>query len=258
MQNFLQELIIGNLFAFLLIFMRFGLAMMIMPGIGDSFVSVQVRLLFALAISFVLTPVLSPLLPAIPGNSGIFIMLLLSEAFIGLFIGTIMRIMVSALDTAGTIVSLQAGFSNATLFNPSTGSQSTIMSAVYSSLGVTILLVADIHHQMISAIVDSYQLFPATGIFPDTGSISEVIGKTVAISFKIGVQLAIPFLIVGTLMYIGLGLLGRLMPQLQVFFLAMPLQILLSLVVLFLVVSSGILYWQNEFESVMTQSFALR
>ncbi|MCK5554833.1 MAG: flagellar biosynthetic protein FliR [Alphaproteobacteria bacterium] len=258
MQNFLQELIIGNLFAFLLIFMRFGLAMMIMPAIGDSFVSVQVRLLFALAISFVLTPVLSPLLPAIPGNSGIFIILLLSEAFIGLFIGTIMRIMVSALDTAGTIVSLQAGFSNATLFNPSTGSQSTIMSAVYSSLGVTILLVADIHHQMISAIVDSYQLFPATGIFPDTGSISEVIGKTVAISFKIGVQLAIPFLIVGTLMYIGLGLLGRLMPQLQVFFLAMPLQILLSLVVLFLVVSSGILYWQNEFESVMTQSLALR
>ncbi|MFH1157643.1 MAG: flagellar biosynthetic protein FliR [Pseudomonadota bacterium] len=256
MQNFLQELIIGNLFAFLLIFMRFGLAMMIMPGIGDSFVSAQVRLLFALAMSFVLTPVLSPLLPSIPGNGGVLLVLLVSEAFTGLFIGTVMRILVSALDTAGTIVSVQAGFSNATLFNPATGSQSAIMSAVYSSLGVTILLVADIHHQMLSAVVDSYRLFPAAGVFPDAGSVSEVIGRTASVSFKIGVQLALPFMIVGTLMQIGLGLLGRLMPQLQVFFLAMPLQIFLSLLTLFLVISAGILYWQSGFESVMSQSLA--
>ena len=258
MQNFLQELIIGNLFAFLLIFTRFGIALMIMPGIGDSFVSPKIRLLFALAISFILTPVLSSHLPAIPGNSGVLLMLLISEAFIGLFIGSVMRILISALDTTGTIVSVQAGFSNATLFNPATGAQSAMMSAVYSSLGVTILFVADIHHYMLSTVVDSYRIFPASGAFPDIGSVSEVISKTVSAAFKIGVQLAIPFLIIGTLMYIGLGLLGRLMPQLQVFFLAMPLQILLSLVILFLVISSGILYWLNSFEFIVTQSLILR
>lgn len=254
MQNFLQELVVGNIFAFLLIFMRFGTALMIMPGIGDSFVSAQMRLLFALAMSFVLTPVLSLHLPAIPANTGALITLLVSEAFIGLFIGTVMRILVSALDTAGSIVSVQAGLSNATLFNPSTEAQGSIMSAVYSSLGVTIMLATDFHHQMLAAVVDSYQLYPASGHFPDMGSLLETISKTVTAAFKIGAQISVPFLVVGTLVQIGFGLLGRLMPQLQVFFLAMPVQIFLSLLMLALALSAGVMYWLDSYETILTQS----
>ena len=254
MQNFLQDLIVGNVFAFLLIFMRFGLALMIMPGIGDSFVSPQVRLLFALSMSFVLTPVLALHLPAMPANTGVLLGMLVSEAFVGLFIGTVMRILVSALDTAGTIVSIQAGYSNASLFNPTTETQGAIISAVYSSLGVTLMLVTDMHHQMLASVVDSYNLFPATGAFPDMGSISEVISKTVTVAFKIGVEIAVPFLVVGTLVQIGFGLLGRLMPQVQVFFLAMPVQIFLSLVMLALTLSSSVLFWMNNYETLLTQS----
>src|SRR6218665_2421514 len=101
MESLLQQIVVGNLFAFLLIFMRFGMALMIMPGIGDSFVTGQVRLLFAISFCFVLTPVLSTALPPMPASAPAFILLLLSEAFIGLFIGTVMRILISALDTAG-------------------------------------------------------------------------------------------------------------------------------------------------------------
>jgi flagellar biosynthetic protein FliR len=254
MQNFLQEMLVGNLFAFLLIFMRFGTALMIMPGIGDTFVSPMMRLLFALAMSFVLTPVLSSHLPAIPANTGTFLALLASEAFIGIFIGTVMRILVSALDTAGTIVSVQAGLSNATLFNPATEAQGSIISAVYSSLGVTILLVANFHHQMLASVVDSYQLYPATGAFPAMGDLLETISKTVTVAFKIGVQMAIPFLVVGTLVQIGFGVLGRLMPQLQIFFVAMPLQIFLSLLILALTLSSSVIYWLNGYETILSQS----
>ncbi len=256
MQSFLQELVVGNIYAFLLIFMRFGLAMMIMPGIGDGFVTPTVRLLFALAVSFVLTPVLSPNLPVIPPHTGALIVLLTSEAFIGLFIGTVMRIMVSALDTAGSIASVQSGLSNATLLNPMTEAQGTVMSAIYSSLGVTLLLMSDLHHQMLASIVDSYRLFPASAAFPDMGAIAEVVGKTVTVAFKIGVQLAIPFLVVGTLLQVGFGMLGRLIPQIQIFFLAMPLQIFLSLITLLLVLSAGVMFWLNGYESILLQSFS--
>lgn len=254
MQNFLQELIVGNIFAFLLIFMRFGTALMIMPGIGDSFVSPTMRLLFALAMSFVLTPVLAAHLPSLPGNTGALLALLVVEAFIGLFIGTVMRILLSALDTAGTIVSIQAGFSNAMIFNPGMEAQGTIMSAVYSSLGVTIMLTADFHHQMLAAVVDSYRLYPADGLFPDMGTLSEIIGKTVTTAFKIGVQIAVPFLIVGTLVQVGFGLLGRLMPQLQVFFVAMPVQIFLCLLILAMTLSASTLYWLDGYTTVLAQS----
>ena len=254
MHNFLQELVVSNIFAFILIFVRFGVALMIMPGIGDSFVSPNIRLLFALAISFVLTPVLSTHLPPIPPGSAPLLMLIVSEAFIGIFIGTVMRILISSLDTAGTLVSMQSSLSNSTLFNPTTEAQVPILSAVYSSLGVTLIFVTGMDHQMLAAVVDSYKLFPATAGFPDMGSISETIVKTLVLAFKVGVQLAVPFLVVGTLIQVGFGLLGRLMPQVQVFFLAMPVQIFLSLLIMMMVISASIMYWMNGFDTILSQS----
>ncbi len=254
MQSFLHELIVGNIFAFLLIFMRFGTALMIMPGIGDSFVPPQVRLLFALGVSFILTPVLSVHLPAIPTGTGVFMALLLSEAFIGVFMGTTMRILVTALDTAGTIVSIQAGFSNAVLFNPSTESQAPIMSAVFSSLGVTVMMVTDLHHEMLAGVINSYALYPANGIPLDTASVSKSIGQVITLAFKAGIQISIPFLIVGTLIQVGFGILGRLMPQVQVFFLAMPIQIFLSFLMLVLTLSVGVMYWLDGYQIMLSQS----
>jgi flagellar biosynthesis protein FliR len=255
MQSLLQDLIVGHVFAFLLIFMRLGMALMIMPGVGDAFVSPQVRLSFALAMSFVLTPFLASVLPAMPVQSAAIVMLLLSEGFIGLFMGTIMRIMMGALDIAGMVMSIQAGFSNALVFNPMTATQGSLLGALYSLLGVTLLFITNMHHYMLASVVDSYQVFPATGSFIDIESATEVIKRTVTLSFRIGVGLAIPFLIVGTLVQVGFGLLGRLMPQVQIFFLALPVQILLSLVILTMVLSAGILYWLNGFESALSGAF---
>jgi len=255
MQNILQELIINNIFAFLLVFMRFGTAMMIMPGIGDSFVPPRIRLLFALAVSFVVTPILASNMPNIPSNTLALFMLLISEFFIGVFIGLVMRIIVSALDTAGTIASVQSGLSNAMVFNPATNAQGSILGAVYSSLGVTLILVTDMHHFLISSVFESYQLFPANGSIPDIGSLSEVITNVVNVSFIIGVQIALPFLIVGTILQIGLGLLGRLMPQMQIYFVALPIQILLTLIIIVITLSSGVLYWLHSYEGIIFQSF---
>ncbi len=258
MQNLLQDIILGNVFAFLVIFMRFGTAVMLMPGIGDSFVPQPIRLLFILGFCFVLTPFLAPHLPAMPTNTMALFSLLTTEAFIGIFIGTVMRIMISALDTAGLLVSMQASFSNAMIFNPITATQGSVIGAVYASLGVTLLLVTDMHHYMLAGIVNSYQLFPATGSFANTADFSQAIVQTVSSSFKVGVQIAMPFIIVGTMLQIGLGFLGRLMPQVQIFFLAQPIQIILSMSILAVVLSSGILYWMNGFENVVTQSLAPR
>jgi flagellar biosynthetic protein FliR len=251
MQSLLQDLIVGHVFAFLLIFMRLGTALMIMPGIGDTFVSPQLRLSFALAMSFVLTPFLAHNLPAPPAQAYVMVELLLTEAFIGLFIGTVMRIMIGALDTAGAVISIQAGYSNALVFNPMTATQGSLIGALYSVLGVTLLFVTNLHHYMLASVVDSYALFPANGHMLDVESTLQIIQRTVSVAFKIGVELATPFLIVGTLVQVGFGLLGRLMPQVQIFFLALPVQILISLVMLTMVLSAGILYWLNAFQNAL-------
>jgi len=254
MQHLLQDMVVANLFAFLLVFMRLGMAMMVMPGIGDSFVNMQTRLMFALAMSFVLTPFMAMFLPTMPGTGIGLAFLLMSEAFIGLFIGTSMRILLTALDMAGAIVSIQAGFSNAMIFNPVLATPGTITGGLYSLLGVTLLFVTDLDHNMLASVVESYKTFPADGRMPDMGSFSAAIAKVVTMTFRIGIQMSAPFLVVGTLIQLGFGLLGRLMPQLQVFFLAMPLQIFLSLIILAMTLSVCMLYWLDAFQGLLSQS----
>ncbi|HYD18098.1 MAG TPA: flagellar biosynthetic protein FliR [Patescibacteria group bacterium] len=251
MQSLLNELVTGHVAAFLLIFMRTGLALMIMPGIGDSFVSPQIRLHFALGFAFILTPFLAPNLPPLPSAAPDMIALLVSEAFIGLFIGTVMRIMITALDTAGGVISIQSSFSNALVFNPMTATQGSVIGALYSITGVTLLFVTNLHHYMLASVIDSYTMFPALAQAPDMQPIIEVVIATVSTAFKIGVQLAMPFLIVGTLVQFAFGLVGRLLPQIQIFFLAMPVQILLSLVMLTMVISAGMLFWLQGFEDLV-------
>jgi flagellar biosynthetic protein FliR len=256
MQSLLQDIVVGHFFAFLLIFMRLGMALMIMPGIGDTFVTPQVRLGFALAMSFVLTPFLMPHLPALPGKTIVMLELLASEAFVGAFLGLVMRIMISALDTGGMVISIQAGLSNAQVFNPMTAVQGSQVGALYSLLGLTLLFASDMHQYMLAAAVNSYEVFPATQHLLDPASAAEIIKRTVSNAFRIGVELATPFLVVGTLVQIGFGILGRLMPQVQIFFMALPLQILLSLVMIAMVLSGGLLYWLAGFQAALAGAVA--
>jgi flagellar biosynthetic protein FliR len=93
-------------------------------------------------------------------------------------------------------------------------------------------------------------MFPV-GTFPEAGNMAEMMASAVGASFMIGVQIAVPFIIVGMLIYIGMGILSRLMPQVQVFILAVPVQILLSLLTLSIVLSAGMLFWVGRLEEGM-------
>lgn len=246
----LEEFLVANTLAFTLSFVRMGTAVMIMPGIGDSFVSQKVRLHVALAMSFVLYPLILPHLPdPIPGTF-MLLSLIVMEFIIGLFFGTIARIFMMALDTAGMVISTSSALGNAQIFNPSMATQGSLVGAFMSVTGVVILFASNLHHLLIGGIVESYELFPVGGI-PDTGSMAEFMARTVSASFAIGVKIGTPFIVMTLLIYVGMGVLSRLMPQIQVFLLALPLQILLALITLMLVLMAGFSYWAIQFEQGM-------
>lgn len=246
----LQEFITTGVFAFILTFVRIGSAVTIMPGVGDSLTPQNVRLYIALGLSLVLSPLVAPHLPSPVPTTMMLFALIAMEFIIGIFIGTIARIFMAALDTAGMVISLASGLGNAQLFNPGFQSQGSLIGAFMSITGVTLLFVTDMHHLLFYGLVGSYDLFPV-GAIPDTGSMAALMSKAVAASFMIGVQIAAPFLVVSLLLYIGMGVLTRLMPQIQVFLLALPLQIILALITLSLIVSAGFLFWLSKFEESM-------
>lgn len=250
METTLNEFMTAGVFAFMLAFTRIGAAVTIMPGVGDSFTPAQIRLYIALGLSVCLAPIIMPYLPSPLPATPALLALVAMEFVIGLFIGTVARIFMTALDTAGMLISMQSGLGNAQLFNPASSAQGSLIGAFLSVTGVVVLFAANLHHLLFYGLVGSYELFPV-GAVPESGSMAEMIAGAVAGSFRVGVQLAAPFIVLGMLIYICMGVLSRLMPQVQVFMLAMPLQILVSLVTLALAISSIYLFWTAQFEAGM-------
>ncbi len=251
----LQDFLTTGVFAFILTFVRIGTAITIMPGFGDTFTPANVRLYIALGLALVLAPFIAPSLPHPVPAAGPLTVLIGMEFIVGVFFGSIARIFMAALDTAGMVISIQSGLGSAQLFNPAFASQGSLIGSFMTIAGVLILFCSNAYQMLFYGLVGSYQLFPV-GSVPDPGGMLDMVSRAVAGSFLVAVEIAAPFIIVTMLVYIGMGVLNRLMPQIQVFMLAMPLQILLSLLTLALCVSACMLYWLSKFQDGMTFFFS--
>jgi len=253
MESLLQHLVAGQVYAFMLVFVRVGTAMMVMPGIGDSFVPEKVRLLFALAFSAILTPILAPLLPEFNVAGVQFFGLLIGEFIIGAFIGVISRIFMAALDTAGMLISTQMSLANSQIFNPTFATQGSIMGSFMSITGALLLFVTGLHHVLLAALVDSYQTFPPGQMSASfSGDMASAVSNAISKSFLIGFQMSMPFIVSTTMIYVAMGILARLMPQLQVFMLSIPLQITLGLITFMLAGGAAMLFWLGHYQSALT------
>ena len=155
----LERLLALEAFSYLLVFSRLGAAVMLIPGVGEAFVPVRVRLLVALTVTAVMYPVVSPLLPETPNAVTAVVLLILGEVTVGIFLGSVARILATALTTTGTIVAFLSGFANATLFNPMIQDQGALTSVFYSLLGSLLIFITNLHHLVFIALMESYSMF---------------------------------------------------------------------------------------------------
>ena len=211
--------------AFILIFARIGVMVMLLPAIGESAMPARMRLTLALLLSAILLP-LHRTEYAVDTSA------------YGPMLGITVRLTLSALQVAGTVVAQQLGLGFVTAVDPTQGGQQNVIVGNFLAvLAVTMIFATDMHHMVIAALNDSYRLF-RPGDVPIPGDIADLVTRTVASAFRIGIQLSAPFLVFGLLFNLGLGILSRLMPQMQVFFVALPVSILVGLMLLVLVVSA--------------------
>jgi len=247
----LLELLNLNLFSFFLVFSRVGAAIAFLPGFSSSYVSVQMRLTIALAITFLITPVLAADLPVLPNHLITLVLLIIGEMIIGSYLGLIARVLLGSLQTAGTLIAYSSSMANALVNDPISDQQSSTISGFLLTTGLVLLFVTDMHHLMLRAVVDSYTLFvPGEGL--PIEDFSNYLARQVAMSFALGLQMAAPAMIVGLTYYLGLGILGRLMPTLQVFFFGLPFQLTAQLWVLAVTVSGILLTFSKHFQDAFT------
>lgn len=247
----LDSLLSGNIFALMTIFARIGSAIFLMPGLGDPQVLRRTRLLIALALSLLLMPLIAEDLPPRPTEPLRLFLLLLGEVVIGIFAGLVMRFLLTALDIAGYMISHYASLNAAQVFNPSLESQGSLVGAFLTTLGLVLIFTSGLHHLMIQAIVNSYDLMPP-GEMLMVQDMANALARTLSTSFRLGVQMSAPMIVVGSMFFLGMGILARLMPQMPVFFVMIPMKFVISALVLGLTLGSLSLYFLDQFEARIT------
>jgi len=211
-----------------LVFARLGAILMLLPGLGETYVPPRIRLSLALLITLVVWPIAAPALPALPESVGGMAGWVIREVATGLMIGAILRAFMTALATAGEVVSLQTTLSFAQSTNPMQAQPGSTLSAFLTLLGVTLLFATDTHHLFLAGLAGSYELIaPVRPLI--TADFVELAVRTLADSFMLGIQLAAPVIVFAIIFNLASGLVGRVMPSFQVFFATAPLSILLGL-----------------------------
>lgn len=218
-------------FQFMLIFARLGTALVVFPALSDPSITPQIRLLIGLTISLILYPLLASQLPPLPSGTGAMLTLLAQEMIIGLMMGLGARMIMAAMSVAGELIAFMSGFQAASLFDPTSGANTAAPTVLLTLAASVLVLTLNLHHQLILGVMHSYTAFPP-GTTLATGDMSMAVVDILGKVFLVGVQIAAPVMVVGFLVYLMFGIFNRLIPQLQVFFLSIPLAIGLSLVVL--------------------------
>lgn len=235
---------------FLLIFVRVATFFLIVPIFSyrnvPSLIRTGLAVFIAFAVYFAQTPEPVPI-------DGLFLLLVVKEALVGLMIALIAMIMMGAIQTAGGIIDFQMGFAMANVVDPLTGAQSPATGQYLYIFAMLFLLATDGHHLLIDAIYNSYQFIPLTEIvihFADDGVIA-FIARNFAIMFLIAVQLAIPIVASILMLDIALGILARTVPQLNIFNVGFPVKILSGFILLFLVIGVMVFSMEKLFDILL-------
>jgi flagellar biosynthetic protein FliR len=238
---------------YVLIFARVGSILMLLPALGEMTIPARMRLSFGLVFSLVLYPLVQPSLPALPADVLQVLVYLFHELAVGLIFGSIVRLVTMAAAVAGSVIAFQTGLSGAQGADPvNGGAQGALIGAFLSMLGVTLIFATDLHHVELMAIRDSYMIFsPKEPLM--FGDAAQMAIQSAASAFVIGVQMSAPFIVLGLVFYLGMGLLGRMMPQLQVFFVVMPATIWVGLILVALLLTMMMGWYLTHFENELAQ-----
>src|SRR3569832_1956575 len=210
--------------SFMLVFARVGAMVMLLPGLGESNIPVRVKLAVALLLALIILPLHRADYHVNMDALSALLVLMMYEILIGIVLGATARVTLAALQVAGSVIAQQMGLGFVTAVDPTQGQQGLLIGNFLTLLGITLLFATDTHHLVIAALNDSYAIFSPGEMMP-SGDVAALATRAFVAAFRIGLQLLAFFLVFGLVFNIGLGVLARLMPQMLVYFVGVPLAI---------------------------------
>lgn len=221
-----------TLLHFLLVMMRITGLLTTAPVFQSRNLPVAVRLGWAFLVSLVLTPVLPGGIDPLT-HPATLILLVVQELLTGLVLGFVVNIIFAAFQVAGQMIEVPMGFGLVNVLDPMTGAQMPLVGQVKHIIALWLFLLVNGHHTLIRALVESFRLMPA-GKPPFFTQGVELIVKVFSGMFLLAFRIALPIVGVLFLTTVGLGILVRMIPQINVFMVGFPLKILIGLVLIWL------------------------
>jgi flagellar biosynthetic protein FliR len=232
----------AHAFAFMLILCRCAAAVMLLPGLGEEEPPVMVRAGLSLGIAALLMPGLADAMPPPPESEIRLAGMVAAELAVGGLLGWLARLLALALPAAGQVISLLAGLSSVLLPDATFGAQSAAVGKLFNLAAPVLILSTGLYALPLGALANSYTVFPAGGALPASDTL-EVAVRAVSASFALALRLASPFILVSLVWQLALGLLARLVPQIQVYFASLPGQLLGGMLLLALLAAPILRAW---------------
>ena len=220
---------------FVLVFFRIVAVLWLVPVFPSRSISLPFKVGFAMVVAFLLVNVV-PVTQPLGSDPYLLALLIAKEVMVGLVIGFVIRLMVVAVQAAGEIISLQSGFAFARVVDPGFGQQTTVLDQFHYLLAMMIFFAMDAHHMLIAALVRTFQELPLGAASFSEGTLGYLVASTGKV-FALGLRIGAPVIVALLLIEVSLGLLSRLIPQMNIFVEGLPLKVFITLTLIALSLS---------------------
>ncbi len=231
-------------FAFVLVLARSGGLVMLLPGLAEAGVPPVVRAGIAGALALLLTPGVAPLVPNAPPGPAQAAAMVVAELLAGAWLGFLARMLALALPIAGQMLAHFLSLSNVLQPDSELGPQSSALASLFGLAAPVIMLASGLYALPVLALARSYRLIAPGGVLPAGGG-AEAVARAVADSFALALRLCAPAVLASVVWTVAAALLARAAPRVQVYFLAMPAQILGGLALLAVLSAAMLAAWQE-------------
>ena len=240
----------GAVIAAFLAFCRIGACFLVMPGLSSVRVPMQIRLFVALAATGGLLVLLwDQIYPYVDRRPGVRVPRIVSELLIGVLIGLLARLYILALQFIGAAIAMLIGYGGMSGPGVEDGEPQAALGAIISFSALLLLFVFDFHHEIIRALVASYQIAPLDVLFNPQSALIDVT-DTLSESFLVVLRLGSPFIAYSLLVNLTIGFVNKLVPQIPVYFISLPFVIAAGLIIFYFAIGTMLSLFADGFVDI--------
>ncbi len=218
------------------VFFRLAGLFVFVPLFSHHTIPARMRMMIAVALTFAIFPIVDKFVPPVPEALGALALVVLRESIIGILLGFVGYLTFEAIHLAAQFVGYQMGFGAAGVMDPSHSKEMSVLVPLQGWIALMVFLMADMHHQTLAVFIKSFEttaeLHQAFGTHLPL--LNLIVDKTGTL-FVLAIQLAAPFSLVILACNVLMGVMARLLPQMNILLFSFPVTILFGLGALYIV-----------------------